>query len=219
MKKIPKVITDIVQNDLCIGCGMCTYVCPEKALEMEWNEYGFLVPHLKGSCNSEGCCTDVCPFNLNPKIEVRTENEIANLFLPKNQLYHPRIGKYTGIYVGHANENRLSSSSGGMATYISTRLIEEGIVDHIFAVRPSSNEGNHYEYSICSTEEEIQKGAKTRYYPVSLNTVLSKIDELEGKVAIVGVACFIKSIRLAQYENDSLREKIPFLIGIICGGN
>jgi coenzyme F420 hydrogenase subunit beta len=41
---------------------------------------------------------------------------------------------------------------------------------------------------------------------------------LEGKIAIVGVACFIKAIRLAQHKEPDFKEKIPFLIGIICGG-
>ena len=47
---------------------------------------------------------------------------------------------------------------------------------------------------------------------------MPKVHELEGKVAIAGVACFIKAIRLAQYEEPILKEKISFLVGIICGG-
>ena len=47
---------------------------------------------------------------------------------------------------------------------------------------------------------------------------MPKIHELKGKVAIVGVACFIKAIRLAQNKEPALKEKIPFLLGIICGG-
>jgi coenzyme F420-reducing hydrogenase beta subunit len=41
---------------------------------------------------------------------------------------------------------------------------------------------------------------------------------LEGTVAVVGVGCFIKAIRLAQHSEPKLKEKIAFLIGIICGG-
>ena len=44
------------------------------------------------------------------------------------------------------------------------------------------------------------------------------IDTIQGKVAISGVACFIKAIRLKQYYNPGLKQKIPFLVGIICGG-
>jgi len=218
MHKISKVIDLVVNNDLCIGCGLCTYKCPSKALDMQWNEYGFLIPVLSGSCSSDGACLTVCPFNPYPKKEVETENEIADIFLKDATLLHPQAGKYLGIYAGYAEEFRLTSSSGGIATFVFTDLLDRGIVNHIFSVKESSTPGVHYEYAVSSNKQELLAASKTRYYPVTLATVISKIDELEGKVAIVGVACFIKAIRLAQYSDPLLKEKIPFLVGIICGG-
>ena len=218
MHKIPKVIDLVVNNDLCIGCGLCTYKCPSKALEMQWNEHGFLVPALSGTCSSDGACLTVCPFNPYPEKEVETENELADIFLNDTILSHPQIGKYQGIYAGYSEEFRLTSSSGGIATFVFTDLLERGIVNHIFSVKESSTPGVHYEYAISQNRQELLAASKTRYYPVTLATVFSKIDKLEGKVAIVGVACFIKAIRLAQYTDPLLKEKIPFLVGIICGG-
>ncbi len=218
MNNIPKVIDLVVNNDLCIGCGLCTYKCPSKAIDMQWNEYGFFVPVLSGTCNADGACITVCPFNPYPEKEVKTENEIADIFLKDATLSHPQIGKYLGIYAGYSEEFRLTSSSGGIATYVFTDLLERGIVNHIFSVKESSTPGVHYEYAVSSNKKELLAASKTRYYPVTLSTVFSKIDDLDGKVAIVGVACFIKAIRLAQHVDPLLKEKIPFLVGIICGG-
>ena len=218
MNSIPKVIDLVVNNDLCIGCGLCTYKCPSKALDMQWNEYGFLVPVLSGNCGADGACLTVCPFNPYPEKDVKTENELADIFLTDTTLSHPKIGKYLGIYAGYAEEFRLTSSSGGIATFVFTDLLERGIVNHIFSVKESSTPGAHYEYAVSSNKQELLAASKTRYYPVTLSTVFSKIDDLDGKVAIVGVACFIKAIRLAQHSDPLLKEKIPFLVGIICGG-
>lgn len=215
---IPKVIDTVVKNDLCIGCGLCVYKCPNNALEMKWNKYGFLIPELSGDCDYSGACLDVCPFNPFPKEEVKTENELAHHFQKEDLKYHNRIGKYVDIYAGYAREFRLTSSSGGIATFIVTELIERGIVDYVFSVKESQQQGVHYEYGISSSKEELKNASKTKYFPVTLSSVMPKIKEFNGKVAIVGVACFIKAIRLAQHEEPSLREKIPFLIGIICGG-
>ena len=213
-----KVIDQVVSNDLCIGCGMCVYSCPNQALEMKWDNYGFWAPRLTGDCDSEGKCISVCPFNPYPEKEIKTENELSSLFLNNANKYHPKIGKYNGIYAGYANEFRLTSSSGGIATYIFIQLLEKGIVDHIVSVKESQLEGIHYEYAVSTTKEELLNASKTKYYPVTLGNVMPKINKLERKVAIVGVACFIKAIRLAQYNNPALKEKIPFLVGIICGG-
>lgn len=218
MNYTPKVIDLVVKNDLCIGCGLCTYKCPNKALEMKWNEYGFLIPVLSSSCDNDGGCLSVCPFNPFPAEEVKTENELANIFLNEAPNHHPMIGKYYGLYAGYSNEFRMTSSSGGIATYILTELLEQNIVDYVFSVKESLNSESHYEYAISKTKDELIIGSKTRYYPVTLASVFSEIDKIDGKIAIVGVACFIKAIRLAQHSNSELKTKIKFLVGIICGG-
>jgi coenzyme F420-reducing hydrogenase beta subunit len=214
----PKVIDIVVEDDLCIGCGLCVYACPSKALEMQWNKHGFLVPNLSGFCDSNGDCLKVCPFNPFPQIEVRTEDELADRFLKNVPKHHPKIGKFNAIYAGYTKDFRLTSSSGGMGTYILTKLLSNGIVDHVFSVKKSQEPGLYYEYAISSSREELLQASKTRYYPVTLGDVMSKIKLIDGKVAIVGVACFIKAIRLAQYKEQELKDKIPFLVGIICGG-
>lgn len=218
MNNTPRVLNSVVKNDLCIGCGLCVYKCPGKALEMKWNGYGFLVPELVKNCDGKGSCITVCPFNPYPEEEVKTENELAEIYLKEATSFHPKVGKYENIYAGYANEFRATSSSGGLATFVMADLLERGIVNHIFSVKESKIQGVHYEYAVSNNKQELLAASKTKYYPVTLATVFSKIDELDGKVAIVGVACFIKAIRLAQHSDPTLKEKIPFLIGIICGG-
>ncbi|SHF45051.1 Coenzyme F420-reducing hydrogenase, beta subunit [Mariniphaga anaerophila] len=218
MANIPKVVEKVVNHEMCTGCGLCVFECPSKAIEMSWNESGFLVPKVVGECDDNGRCLTVCPFNPVPEEGVKTEDELAEKFLAEDIHHHAKVGKYKGIYAGYANEYRLSSSSGGLATYVCSELLEQGYVDHILSVKESQSEGRYYEYAVSSSKKEIAASSKTRYYPVTLGTIFSELDKLEGKVAIVGVACFVKAIRLSQYKNPVLKEKIPFLIGIICGG-
>ena len=214
----PKVIELVVENDLCIGCGMCVSQCTSKALGMSWNDNGFLVASVKSNCECNGACLAVCPFNPFPKDEVKTEDEIANLFLKSAPNHHQKIGKYNKIYAGYSKEFRLSSSSGGLGTYISTELLAQKVVEHIFSIQESSEPGIFYHYAVSSNREDLLNASKTRYFPVTMATVFSEINNLEGSVAVVGVGCFLKAIRLAQHADPKLKEKIPFLIGIICGG-
>ncbi|MDV7187791.1 Coenzyme F420 hydrogenase/dehydrogenase, beta subunit C-terminal domain [Lutibacter sp. TH_r2] len=202
---------------MCTGCGICTSFCDAKALKMDWNDLGFLVPHKIGDCSEEASCISVCPFNPFPEDEVKTETEISNLFLPADDStkFHSKIGKYKNTYVGYSKEFRKTSSSGGIATYVTIELINQGIIDYIVNVKEV---GDKFSYVITSKEDNIKSTSKTRYYPVTLESVLDKVANLEGKVAIVGVPCFLKAIRLAQYRDNLLKEKIVFTIAIICGG-
>ena len=193
-------------------------MCPSNALDIKWNEYGFLIPVQQNSCNSNGACLQVCPFNPFLEKEVKTENEIAELFLKNTKNKHPKVGHYNNVYTGYSKKYRLTSSSGGLATYILTQLLQRGIVNHVLSVKDSNHPDFEYEYAIVSHIEDITKASKTKYYPVTLAGVLKEIDNLGGKVAIVGVGCFIKAIRLLQYRQPALKEKIVFLVGIICGG-
>ena len=213
MKK--NIINSVVDNDMCVGCGLCTYK-NEKKLEMSWNDEGFLVPKLKYDDAELELDLEVCPFNPKPDKNVKTENEIANIFLKDAKHKHPRIGRFNNLFVGYADEFRSVSSSGGIATFVFKTLLESGEVDHVISVKGGEN--NHYEFSISSSVSELLESTNSKYYPVTMATIIPEINKLNGTVAVSGIACFIKSIRLAQYYHPELNEKIKFLVGIICGG-
>jgi len=215
---LPLVLREIVSADLCIGCGLCVYSCPADALKMHWNEYGFLVPVLQGDCDNNGLCIKSCPFNNQPENDISSEDDIASFYLKEAKNKNSRFGRYNGIYAGYSNQFRNSSSSGGLATYIIIELFERGLIDHIISVTESKEQSIHYEYSILSCKSDVLLASKTKYYPVTLDVALKKIQEVDGKVAVVGVGCFIKAIRIAQHHDVFFKEKISFLIGIICGG-
>lgn len=210
---VKHTILDIVKQDLCTGCGICVSESPT-SLKMEWNDFGFLVPQKIGdTINTEAI--RVCPFNPNPDVEVCDEDKLGVIFLKDAANHDSKIGRFQNTYVGFAKEYRETSSSGGIATYIFKQLLEDKIVNNLFIVKEI--EGS-YKYQLFNDVNEITKISKTRYIPVTLEELFNLIDQLEGKVAISGVACFIKAIRLKQYYNPELKEKIPFLVGIICGG-
>lgn len=217
----PQVISRVVEKDLCTGCGLCVTEC-DNTLAIDYNKQGFLVPELIGSCVNSGNCIKVCPFNDKPLKFYENEDKInerlredENLIISKDKY----LGPYIGIYAGHSVSHRMISSSGGIATYILSKLIEEKIVDFVISVKESNkNDVGFYEYSISSTIESVVKSSETKYHPVSMSEVISIVENTDSKYAITGIPCFIKALRLKQAVNSSLKKKIPFMIGIFCGG-
>ncbi len=219
MIKKAEVISLVVDEDMCTGCGVCVSECSSNALSMKWNKYGFWVPEdIENKCDGSNNCIDVCPFNPFPNVEVKTEDEIAKKIKLDTFSFNPSVGYYETIYAGYSIQYRISSSSGGIATYLFHDLMKKGVVDGIIVVNYSSNKSNYYQYKLIKSVDEIINSSKTRYYPVTMGEVLKTIENFNGNLAIVGVGCFIKAIRLKQIKNKEFDLKIKFLVGIICGG-
>lgn len=209
------IIESVVNQDLCVGCGACLYGIPNA--KMIWNKEGFLTPTAEKPEDLMGKQTlNVCPFNPYPEDNVRTEDELAEIFLKDAPNSHPQVGKYFNTYAGYSGQFRLTSSSGGMATYFLSELFEKRIIDAVITVGEGENE--HYEYKLAKSKDELLGTSKTKYYPVSMAKALQELKDFDGKVAVVGIGCFIKSVRRLQHYHPELREKIVFTVGIICGG-
>lgn len=209
------IIKNIVNQNLCTGCGMCISES-KSSLVMDWDEYGFLVPKRNNTLPTyESNPLRVCPFNPAPEEAIADEDKLSSIYLKEANHFDEKIGYFENTYIGYSHDYRKTSSSGGISTYIFKKLLEERIVEHLFIVKEINGS---YQYQLFSNINEITAISKTRYMPVTMEELFLKIDNLNGKIAISGVACFIKSIRLKQYYYPELKEKIPFLIGIICGG-
>jgi coenzyme F420-reducing hydrogenase beta subunit len=210
------VIKDIVENNLCIGCGLCSAICPQHTLEMKWNQYGEYNPIEVKSCDTEcGLCLKVCPF------EEGNDNEdtIGKAYYGNipGVCHRPETGYFLESFVGYAPNNRELGSSGGMATWLLSTLLKKGIVDYVIAVVPNDDPDQLFKFAVLNNPESILKSSGSAYYPVELSGVLREIQNKPGKCAIIGLPCFIKAIRLATQKNKKLNEKIHTIVGIVCG--
>jgi coenzyme F420-reducing hydrogenase beta subunit len=211
----PNVIDKIVKNDLCIGCGTCAGICPQKILKIQDNEYGEYIPSEVQVCESHcGLCMEVCPFGDN-----ENETQIGAKIYGSTEgiRYLPETGYYLDSYVGYSNEFRQSSASGGMAVWLLTKLLKEGIVDYVICPTPQKNPEKLFSFEILSDENSIKAASGSVYYPVEMSEIIQKIIEFPGRYAVTGLPCFIKALRLASQKNRKLRERIAFTIGLVCG--
>ena len=210
------VIANVVEQDLCIGCGLCAALCPQGVLAMQWNRYGEYNPVEVNPCTTEcGLCLKVCPFADSGENE-DTIGERLYGALPGIQ-HRSEIGYYLASYVGYSEKHRPTSSSGGVATWLLETLLAEGIVDHVICVAPTGDPERLFAFRVFDTAEEVRTGAGSAYYPVEMSEVIRQVLEVPGRYAVTGIPCFIKAIRLAQQRNKKLRERIVVTVGLVCG--
>ncbi len=207
----------IVRSGLCIGCGACA--ADEPRAQMRWNAHGFLKP--EGPRDWYGAADErfsrTCPFSP----AAADEDTIAAERFSAAPAHHPAIGRHEAAYVGAAAEPpfREQGSSGGLVTWVAAELLRSKAVDAVAHVVPTDPEcdGGFFRYTVSRDLDALNRGAKSRYYPIELSAVLREIREAPGRYAVVGIPCFIKAVHLARRADPVLAERITHTLALFCG--
>ena len=219
MTEAKELYQNIIKNNYCIGCGACASVT-DSPFKMKMNDFGNIVAtSTEDLDNNKSKVLKICPFSNYAK----NEDEISNIVFPMVKKVDAKIGRYIECFAGHVKEGyfRENGSSGGVAKWLGYTLLKENKIDYFVQLLPNQTKDPKqplFDYVIISDKDEVLKGSKSSYYPVSLVSVIKTIKEKEGRYAITGVPCFIKTLRLLALEEKCLNERIKYTIGIICGG-
>ncbi|MFB3170040.1 Coenzyme F420 hydrogenase/dehydrogenase, beta subunit C-terminal domain [Neobacillus sp. 179-C4.2 HS] len=221
-QNVKELMDSVVKYDYCIGCGICASL-KGSPLSMDLNEEGKFRPFYNENAQAGEMdinALEVCPFSN----EIKDENEIGNQVF--NQENKAKFNEYTGYYLKNYasyvkdGDYRKKGSSGGMGTWIATQLLKENLVDgiiHVKSTNESEGKNTLFEYQISYSSEELSKGAKSKYYPIEMSRVIKLVKENEGRYALIAVPCFIKGMRLLAQQDEVIKERIKFYIGLVCG--
>lgn len=186
---------------------------------MGWDRDGFMKPHgpREWMDSPSHRFSLQCPFS--PAAE--DEDAIAAGRFPAATQADPRIGRFEAAYVGFAQEDpfRRNGSSGGLTSWVAAELLRTGAVDGVAHVAPADRQadGRFFAYRISRSLDELSGGAKSRYYPVELSSVLGEIRDRPGRYALVGVPCFIKAVHLLRRIDPVISERVTHTLGLFCG--
>jgi len=211
----------VIANGYCVGCGACA-VPEDSPFTIGMDEYGQYQSRMNASnvfAKTESDYEKLCPFGATAP----NEDEIAKQHFAETCDHNTQVGYYKGVYAGHVTEGefRNRGSSGGMGTWVLNELLDQGLVDYIIHVKSDVDGGDlnniPFEYHVSKTLEETQQGGKSRYYPIELSEVLKTVRNQPGRYAVVGLPCFIKSIRLLQAQDPIIAERVKYCVGLVCG--
>lgn len=192
-KKVDYKITNT-----CCGCGTCSIVCGEGAIEIKRDKDGFLRALIEqNKCVQCELCKKVCPFNGEGGNQINQE---------KHNLYMLKSKDRTVLK---------SSSSGGAGYEISKMLSKQGydVVGCMYdkekreAVHKIASAGDIESLSLFKGSKYIQSNTSE-----SFNDVINKTE----KAVIIGTPCQIAGIdRLLRLKR---RRENYILIDLICHG-
>ena len=209
----------VVDGGYCIGCGACASL-EGSPITMKLDPYKKIQATIDTNeiILDQNQYTKVCPFSNNSK----NEDEIGKDLFQINTKKDDKLGYVINNYAGHVAEDsyRENGSSGGMGTWVLAELLDKKMVDYVVHIHqrvPDEQNPCLFSYSISTNQAQLRAGAKSRYYPVELSEMMKVILSTPGNYAIVGIPCFIKSVRLLSYENPILKARIKYCIGLVCG--
>lgn len=179
----------------CCGCGSCVNTCPNQAISMSEDEYGFLYPKIsERKCTKCGLCLKVCGY--------------------KHRAYENLpIETYA---VQTKNSDIKKSASGGAFASIATTVLENGGIVYGSALEYIN--GKLVPSHIAVTDiKNLYKLCGSKYVQSDIGSVFSDIKKHLKKNELVlfsGTPCQIDGLKSYLQEN----YKNLFFIDIICHG-
>lgn len=204
-------IKKVIDNNFCVGCGACKISSPEN-IEIFFSKDGFYSAKIKEK-NVETNPDNICPFSEISKNESEISKELYGLSCHK---FDNRVGYYLDIFAGSVKDKtqRLSSSSGGITTWLAEKLMQVGEINCVAHV---GFRNGSFVYKMSRTIDELRDkdNKKSRYYPVSLDTIAEELNNPNDRILFIGIPCYVKAIRLLQ-QNGKVKN-IKFCFSLLCG--
>lgn len=176
----------------CVGCAVCSYVCPKKCIVMKKNREHFIEPQIKKTeCVNCDLCNKCCPV-----YEKKIEKD-------KPECYIAQLKD---------KEKLKECASGGAFLGIAEHIIELG--GKVFGV---AYDENKLKYKMIETKKELISILNSKYFQCELSSdIYRKIDECSkhSVVFVSGTPCMISAIK--NIPNLNIQNVI--FLEILCQG-
>jgi len=184
---------EVLCKNKCTGCSACMSICPKKAIEMTYDNEGFLFPKIdKSKCISCGLCKKVCPV-------INVKNNLS-----RNECYV--------AYSKTNNYKKERTSSGGIFPLIARFVLEEnGIV-----IGAAFDKDNKLKHIAIEKVNDLNKLIGSKYIQSDLNNIFNYIKDniVSRKILFVGTPCQVGGLKsFLRKDCDNL-----FTIDLVCHG-
>ena len=201
-----ELLEDVIQKNLCVGCGACIDLCPY--FKTHIGRTTMLFP-----CDlPTGRCYAFCP-----KAEVDLD-ALARQCWGKPYDADP-IGHYLHVITARAGErmSRGSFQAGGSVSAIMTFALENGMIDSAVL---TDREGLVPLPRLVSRREDVIKCASSKYMAAPTLAALNRaVREGHGRIGVVGTPCQVTA--LGQMRSNPLgqpdfSDPVSLVVGLFC---
>lgn len=194
--------------DLCISCEICSAVCPQNAISMEYRFGQFSPKVTDRKCDGCRICIELCPgIDIDP-FKLRAKEISEEIF------DGPCLHSYTAF--SKDCNLRKNSTSGGIITSFVSELLKNKEFEKAFVLHFDKFESSPVRVRAFNQINEVLLSAKSKYIPASVYNVIKTLQKKDNKrYIIVGTPCQIYGIKKFLVKNDTT-EKNLFFLGLFC---
>jgi coenzyme F420 hydrogenase subunit beta len=208
-------LSDIVDNGLCVGCGVCQSIAGENKIEVMMSPKGRLEPKEINKISPDVFekIKSICPGTIVeglPKEDVHEDSK------------HDQIwGYYLSLNYTWSTDNkiRFQSSTGGLLNGLSIYLLETKKIKFILhtVADPKKPMRSIPKFSY-SKEEIVNCESGSRYGPAASLDAFHKALDLNEPFAFIGKPCDIGAIRQLSKIDSRVNILCKYLLTLVCGG-
>ena len=211
-----KTLSDITNNGLCIGCGLCQSILGKEKISIEMTDKGRLEPREINPLSREDFdkVKEICPGVIVeglPKKEVSNDSKFDTLW-----------GYYNSLFYAWSTDEqiRFQSSTGGLLNGLSLYLLESKKVDFILHTAGDPGQPMRSIPRFSYTKQELLScESRSRYGPASPLSKFNEALDTKKNFAFVGKPCDISAIRQLSKTDERVNKQCKFLLTLVCGGS
>jgi len=204
----------IVEQGLCIGCGLCQAIAGESRLRVCKTTSGALQPVIEGELDHATVdrIYDACPGT-------RVEGLPAELLAPDTRQDNV-WGPWRRMLRGWAAdpEVRFEGSTGGVLSALAAYLLTSKRVDFILQVKHSASEPSFGEPVLSFSEADVFEAAGSRYGPAAPLTHIDAALDRGQPFAFVAKPCDVAALRNYARQDARVAALVKYYLVMICGG-
>ena len=198
-------LSQVIESNLCIGCGACVQADPSLRLELDEQSQSFR-PSGPGNAAAAAVC---------PAVQVDFDGLHKLVFgdapvTPLGVVSSVMLAQSTNI------ERNRAASSGGLIKELLHELLSREEVTGVIAL--SHIEGLRFEPKLLTQPAEIDELPGSIYHAISFERALQLLSENDGRFVLVAIPCQLEGIYSYIRQNrPELMQRIYCTVGLICG--
>lgn len=203
----------IVQDGLCIGCGLCQSVAGPDRVQVRKVASGELRPVATGPLDHETVdrICDICPGT---RVEGLPER------LAEGARHDLVWGPWRRMVLGWAGDPavRHRGATAGVLTALGQYLLRSGRVDFVLHARPGRAEPTFGERQVSVTAADVLGGSGSRYGPTAPLIDFRAMLDRGRRFAFIGKPCDISALRNYAKLDPRVDEQVRYALAMVCGG-